>query len=330
MSTVSALIDQSFAYAAGRTGVLQQLLMTASDRDRLLGSSNLAEAEAILTELKLTNPIDQGLKKADEILPAIGLWIRTEVEQMSPASKWPTFSILWIQEDAPLIAYLLKKHHGLTSNIAQQPVASMSAYDPEALIDLIEHDNAGALPMQLVQCVETIKAMSDPDPIAIDAAVAQFAADLKIRLARASGSTIIKKYVSHAIDVQNIRTALRGGSDSLLEGGSIDPSKLKGERDQILKAIDASPLPYSLSDDLRKAGDNINAMEMAFSEVIASDIAHMWNIPMSIEPVFAFAALAKMQLQLIRVLVIGKRAGMSPQEIKHMLPPFLSASHYVL
>jgi len=56
----------------------------------------------------------------------------------------------------------------------------------------------------------------------------------------------------------------------------------------------------------------------------------MWNIPLSIEPVFAFAALAQSQLALLRALIIGKRANLDPQTIKKMLPPFLSASHYVL
>lgn len=329
MPELSTIVGQHFAYAAGRTGVLQQLLLTASDRDRLLGAADIKEAEAILTELKLTNPIDQGLKKADEILPAVAMWIRREVEQMAPDSKLPAFTILWIEEDAPLIAYLLKKHHGLTSAIATQPLGGMSAYDPEALKSLIEDGSAGTLPSQLVDFVTEMKTLKEPDPIEIDTKVAQFAADMKMRLARASGSTALKKFVSHHIDLSNIRTALRGGFDHLTSGGSIDPSKLKGDRNQILKAIDASPLPYSLSEELRKAGDDVNAVELALSKVIADDIAHMWNVPMSIEPVFAFTALAKMQLKLIRVLVIGKRAGMSPQEIKQMLPPFLSASHYV-
>jgi len=87
MSALQSVIGQHFAYASGRTGVLQQLLLTASDRDRLLGAANLPEAESILTELKLTNPIEQGLKKSDEILLAIGAWVREEVEIMAPESR---------------------------------------------------------------------------------------------------------------------------------------------------------------------------------------------------------------------------------------------------
>jgi hypothetical protein len=326
---MQSLIGQHFAYASGRTGVLQQLLLTASDRDRLLGAADLKEAEAILTELKLTNPIDQGLTKSDEILRAIGAWVREEVDTMSPAAKRPTFHILWLEEDAPILSYLLKKHHGLTSAVSSQPQSGMTAYGTETLKALVDDDVKGLLPSHLIEFVKKAKAMKGADPIAIDSVVAQYIATLQLSLARTSGSKAIERYVEHKIDLTNIRTALRKSCD-LIVGGSIDPATLTKDVPSLLGAIDRSSLPYKLSESIRKTLDDPNALEHALSKVIADDIAHMWNIPLSIEPVFAFAALAQSQMKLLRVLLIGKRANMSPQEIKLMLPPFLSASHYVL
>lgn len=329
MSTMQSLIGQHFAYASGRTGVLQQLLLTASDRDRLLGAASLKEAESILTELKLTNPIDQGLKKTEEILLAIGAWVRKEVETMAPESKKPAFHILWLEEDAPVLSYLLKSHHGLTSAVSSQPQSGMTAYGIDALTTLVNDEVSGSLPSHLTEFVKTAKTMKDVTPQAIDSAVAQYIATVQLSLARASGSKALKTYVEHKIDLSNIRTALRN-SDDLLTGGSISPTALTKGIPNILRAIDRSTLPYELSENIRKVVDDPNAVEHALSKVVAEDIAHMWNIPLSIEPVFAFAALAQSQMRLLRVLLIGKRANMSPQEIKLMLPPFLSASHYVL
>jgi hypothetical protein len=309
--------------------VLQQLLLTASDRDRLLGAADLKEAESILTELKLTSPIDQGLKKSDEILQAIGTWVRAEVETMAPESKRPAFHILWLEEDAPMLSYLLKKHHGLTSAVSTQPLSGMTTYSADALQQLVTEGIAGSLPSHLVEFIKEAKDIKDVTPQSIDSAVAQYVATLQLKLARASGSAALKSYVEHKIDLNNIRTALRKGND-LIVGGSIAPKDLTGDLRSILTAVDRSSLPYDLSDPIRKAVDDPNALEHALSKVMADDIAHMWNIPLSIEPVFAFAALAQSQMKLLRVLLIGKRANMSPQEIKLMLPPFLSASHYVL
>lgn len=336
MSQLSSTLGQHFAYASGRTGVLQQLLLTASDRDRLLGARDLSEAESILTEIKLTNPIDQGLKKTDEILFAVGSWVRSEVEMMSPESKRPVFHILWLQEDAPMLAYLLKKHHGLTSEISRQPHSAMNAYDARELTACVEEGISGSLPSHLTDFIRVAMRMKNPSPQAVDSAVAQYIADLQLTLARTSGSAAIKRYVRHKIDLTNIRTALRltsqepDGTEHLIVGGSIAPKDLKGDVPRILAAIDKSDLPYELSEAVRKSAEDTNALEHALSDVMASDIAHMWNIPLSIEPVFAFAALAQSQMKLLRVLLIGKRATMTPQEIKQMLPPFISASHYVL
>jgi len=334
----STIVQQDFAYASGRTGVLQQLLLTASDRDRLLGATSLKEAEAILTELKLTNPIDQGLEKSDEILRAIGAWVREEVDTMAPVNKRPTFHILWLEEDAPVLSYLLKKHHELTSEGSTLPQSGMTAYGIESLQALVEEDANGSLPMHLVTFVKEVKAMKDVSPISIDSAVSKYIATLQLSLARASGSKALRTYVEHKIDLTNIRTALRVKSNeslithhsSLLQGGTIDLQKKLGNPEAIAKAIDRSDLPNTIAEVIRNTNDDSAVLEHALSKVIANDIAHMWNIPLSIEPVFAFAALALSQMRLLRVLLIGKRANMSPQEIKHMLPPFLSASHYVL
>jgi len=335
MSQLSSTLGQHFAYASGRTGVLQQLLLTASDKDRLLGAANLEAAEQILTELKMTDPIDQGLRKADEILSALSEWIKEEVNLMSPEVKRPVFSILWIEEYAPLLSYLLKKHFGLTSPASREPQSSMSESDIEQLKELIDNNTEGSLPQPLVSFVRETKKQNMLTPEIIDNLAAQYVTNVHLALAKKSKSTAIMQYVVHRIDMANIRIALRLKEEDadlsvFIKGGTLDLKKLAGNLEGIVKAIEGSNLPYSLGQAIRKTADDPNAFERALSEVTASDIAHMWNIPLSIEPVFAFAALAQSQLTLLRALIIGKRAALEPQAIKQMLPPFISASHYVL
>ena len=250
MSALQSVIGQHFAYASGRTGVLQQLLLTASDRDRLLGAANLPEAESILTELKLTNPIEQGLKKSDEILLAIGAWVREEVEIMAPERKKPAFHILWLEEDSPMLSYLLKAHHGLTSAVSTKPTGAMTAYGADALEALVNEGEIGTLPSHLTEFVKTVKAMKEVTPKSIDSAVAQYIATVQLSLARASGSKALKTYVEHKIDLSNIRTALRN-ADDLIEGGSIPPAALTKGVPGIVSAINRSTLPYELAENVR-------------------------------------------------------------------------------
>ena len=333
MSTLEPLIGQRFAYASGRTGVLQQLLLSQPDIDRLLGAHDRKDTEKILTELKLTSMIDQGISTAEGMLKAVGAWMRAEVELMSPEAKRPVFNIVWLERDRAVLSYLLKKYHKLTSGISKEPETSITAYSPESLRTLVDEGKEVSLPSHLVQFVQQMRKEKELSPQRIDAHVAQFIADLQLKLARASGSKLIIKYVTNSIDVTNIRLALRNYSaderaESFIEGGEIPVKTLMGDKADVLKAVNRSSLPYELDESIIKAGEDPIALERACADVIAGDIADMWNVPLSIEPLFAFAAIALSNLFLIRSVLIGKGNELAPQEIKQMLPPFIPATHY--
>lgn len=337
MTQLPTYVDQAYAFAHGRIGVLQQLLLSRNDVDRLLGAHDLREAEKILTELKLTTQINQGISKEEDVLDAVALWVHGEVLRMSPEEKSAVFDILWMEEDAPLLGYLIKQKLGLTSAISQAPRGLLSKMDTDALQELLDEGKSNTLPEKLVLFVQSILAKESVSAADIDTAVSQFVAEQQVATARKSGSAGILQFTKHAIDVRNIRTTLRmleadkaDREKQLLAGGTIKPEKLLGDRKQIARAVEEAELGYGLADRIRNDEQDWNDIERALSDVLADDIAVLWNIPLSVEPLFAFAALTLSQLRLLRVLLIGKRSGLSPQEIKKILPPFIPASHYVL
>lgn len=337
MHALPAAIGQHFAFATGKLSVLKHLLLLTSDRDRLLGAHGLKEAEMILAELKIGSRSERGDGKADTTLASVERWIRTEVESMSVEEKRGVFGILWMKEDVPLISYLLKKHHGKTSEVSHEPQGNLTAWDSAHLHALIMHDTETGLDDGIVKLVRAVKALVNPSAKEIDCAVAQGIANMQLALAKRNGSAEIKRYVRHTIDLMNLRTALRLSNmptkevtPYLIKGGNLDTRTLAGTREHILKTIDRSSLPYTLSQSIDKAGDDWNAIEQSFENVLAEDISRMWNIPLSVEPLFAFAALTLSHLKLLRAIIIGKRANLTPQEIKKMLPPFIPSSLYVL
>jgi len=336
LSDLHALTGQHFAYAHGRMGVLKQLLLEQSDVDRLLGAHSLREVEKILTELKMTNVIDQGISEGRAILEAVGVWMRNEVEQMSPISRRPVFHILWLEGDAPLLAFLLKGHHGLRRDLGREPVSRFNAYDPDALRALVLEGTEGALPSHLVTFVQKMHSKEEPTAKEIDNAVAQYIARTQRALARTSGSNLIRQFLAHRIDLQNIRTALRlihDGTESLqpflMEGGTIPINEFAGSVDSVIKTIERSSIAIYLPSNLEEVLSDPIEFEQRAAYLIASDISKMWNVPLSIEPLFAFAAITVAQLQLIRTILITKANELSPQQIKRVLPPFLSASSFL-
>ena len=336
MFTRSAVIGQHFAFAHGRTGVLQQFLLTQSDVDRMLGAHDRHEMQQVLTELRFTHLTDQSLRNENDILAACQAWVRKEVTSMTPKKLQPVFDILWLDGDMPVLAYLLKQKKGLTSSISRLPEPPYAVYGAAALRVLIEHDDGKGLPEHLTMFVRRIHAETIEDPRNIDAAVAQYAADAKLKLAAMSGSGAIGRYVRHHIDIQNIRTVLRFPSEDrasslphLVYGGTIAPNTLLST-DRSIAAQARIAGFYELADTIDRPSEDTNDIEHALNTILAGDVAVLWNAILSVESLFAFAVTALAQIRLLRAIVIGKRNDLQPQDIKRMMPQFLSASHYVL
>lgn len=334
MNTLSAFVGQHFAFASGRTAILKQHLLSQSDVDRLLGSHSLTEFERTLGELKLMEGVKASAIEAMARLDAVERWMKQEVELMTPVAKRPIFGVLWLMGDAPRLAYLLKKFHKLASEVSNEPVTSLSMWDPDALRSTIEGTTASALlPKTLLAFIASMKKLTRPSPWTIDRRVAQFIAERRTALATAHGSADIVRYVRHSIDITNIRTALRltdviapDRADAFLSGGFIPRQRYIDRATRIHSVIAVSDLyaPFITT----KGNVAPVTIEKIGAEILADDIGRMWTVPLTVEPIFAFAAMVIAHVRLLRAIAIGKRNALSPQDIKQILPPFIPASRF--
>ncbi|MBM3227882.1 V-type ATPase subunit [Candidatus Peribacteria bacterium] len=332
MSLASTLpVGQDYAFAYGRMATLRQLILAESDVYRLVGCHDMNELERILTELRLTSVIDQSITQAGLVLEALEHWLKAEVEDMVDSTQEKVFHIVWMENDGAQMAYAIKQKRGLTSNVSRKPQSTVYVIHPEDLQRLIETDEAGTLPPTLVTCVRGLLKADSLSPKEIDRAVAQSYCEMRLQLAKASGSADILRLVRHSIDAQNIRTALRIPHDEAksielycFKGGTIDPRNLDS-LEGIRSSIAQSDLHYHLLPALDHLEDR-NVLESGLQKVFTEDIEDMWQKVLTVEAPFAFAATVFHQLRVLRAIVIGKRNGLSPQEIRQILPPFLGGS----
>lgn len=324
---------QEYAYAYGRLGVLRQRLPEQSDIDRLVSAPDMESMKNVLREMRFTAEVMTSVNDIHDVIPALERQLRRDVESMVPQERRELFEILWLKEDGALLAYLLKKHHTFTSSLSRMPRSSISAHDTDALVALVERDDQGQLPPHLVRFVHQVKALTNATPAIIDTMVAQYVAHRQVELAEQSRSEHIHQYVAHQIDLQNIRTAKRlEGAENprahFLEGGEINPRDFTGERGHLSAVVRGSSLPDSLADAIEKEDDTAVTLERGLARGIAHAVAEMGTMPLTIEPVFAYAVMALSQLRLLRTVLIAKTTGLSPEETLHMLPPFLSTTPY--
>lgn len=323
---------ERYAYGYGRIGVLQQQLLSPSDLDRLLGAHSEEELTRILGEIPFTahaTPLDD----LTQFTPSMERWLRAEVEHMAPAGKADVFHILWLREDAPVIAYYLKKHRGYTSAQSNDPADAVTSVDIDALRTLIFEGQPPhkALPDALVRLVTDIKTSHGMTPQEIDIRVARYVAQRQLAIAKKSGSRLVRRYTAHLIDLQNIRTARRLGPENMsrshfVEGGEIAIDMLTHDLDKLSLLIHRSTIPDTVALSIQDSEGSSVILERGLNRGLAHDIAEMRAVPLSIEPIFSFAIIALSHILLVRTILIGKAAKLSAEDIRTMLPPFFSTS----
>lgn len=323
------MTSTDFAYGYGRVGVLQQQLLNKSDVDRLVGAHGDKELRHILSDVAFTARVmpQDDLSRA---VPALEAWLKDEVRRMSPPESRELFDIIWLREDVPVLALLLKQYHGFApkSDVAD---TGATAYDHAALRTLVESGERGPLPEDLAHFVEELKHEQGIEAQGIDHKVAVFVAQKQMELAKQSGSKLIRQYVAHLIDLQNIRTSRRlhpgeDGANHFLPGGEIDPMRLTGDPRSLALLIHSSSLPNVLADSVMNEKNSALALERALNLALAHDIAAMRSIPLGIEAIFAFAVMALSQTLMLRTILIGKAAQLTGGEISQMLPPIFSTA----
>lgn len=323
------MTSTDFAYGYGRVGVLQQQLLNKSDVDRMVGAHGDKELRHVLSDVALTARV-MPQDNLSRVVPALEYWLKDEVRRMSPPESREVFDIIWMREDVPVIALLLKQYHGFAPKTEDTDLG-VTAYDHQALRKLVENGERGSLPEDLAHFVEEIKQERDIKAQDIDHKVAVFIARKQMELAEQSGSKLIKQYVAHQIDLQNIRTARRlnpgeDGEDHFLPGGEIDTMRLTGDPRSLALLIHSSSLPNVLADSVINEKNSALALERALNLALAHDIAAMRAIPLGIEAIFAFAVMALSQTLMLRTILIGKAAQLTGGEISQMLPPIFSTA----
>lgn len=330
MSASSSASRQTHAYGFGRIGVLQEYLLTQADVDRMISAKNAAELARILTELKISSQVEY-TSNPHRFINSIEKWLSREVCSMVNEKEREVFDILWMKDDAALLAYLLKKEFGYTSSISVEPHVGATAFNPDELRSLV-HTGQSSLPDDIRTFVRDVKEHRDLQPQDIDNLVAGFVAKRQTVLAK-NASPAISLYVAHHIDLQNIRTVRRlrpdeRPEDHLLPGGEISISRFSTDPQKLADLVRGSHLGSALADSIQTAEDSTIVLERGLAKAIAFDLARMRMNALTIDPIFAFAAIAQSQLKLLRTILVGSSAGLNSTEMKKLLPPFLSASPY--
>ena len=177
---------------------------------------------------------------------------------------------------------------------------------------------------------ETLAASHDPQlaDLALDRACYEEMA----QLAQETGSGFLQGYVRLAVDVANLRAAVRVArmgkgseflSQVLLPGGSVSQQTLAAARGEELDALfqngalaQAAELGAKAA---RPAGGSLTAFERECDNALTRYLGDARRVPFGVETVIAYLYAKEAELTAIRTILAGRRAGLDGAVIRERL-----------
>ena len=152
------------------------------------------------------------------------------------------------------------------------------------------------------------------------------------QLARETGSGFLQGYVRLAVDVANLRAAVRVArmgkgseflSQVLLPGGSVSQRTLAAARGEELSALfqngalaQAAELGTKAA---RPAGGSLTAFERECDNALTRYLGDARRVPFGGETVIAYLYAKEAELTAIRTILAGRRAGLDGAVIRERL-----------
>ena len=152
------------------------------------------------------------------------------------------------------------------------------------------------------------------------------------QLAQETGSAFLQGYVRLAVDVANLRAAVRVArigkgseflSQVLLPGGSVSQRTLVAARGEELNALFQSGALAQAAElgakAARPAGGSLTAFERECDNALTRYLGDARRVPFGVETVIAYLYAKEAELTAIRTILAGRRAGLDGAVIRERL-----------
>ncbi len=321
----------NYLAAIGSVRVFETKLFSEAEKEKMLGASSFGEAFGMLNDLDFAPFLNEAEKTEDfESVLQSGLHsAKQELQRLAPHSK--EMDVLWLQYDLHNAKVLLKSDF-LKENIedfdelllpygSQSPAKMKSLHRGET-----SEEKDTWIRMAFAKALQIYKSSQSPLEAEHVLDVAFFEA--ASRIAQKQKNRFVLDFVTSCIDRQNILIAFRfllrdksAESVPFLPGGTISQHALSDDMEHF-----GTHLPFVWKEavlagkqDFEKTG-NLAILENKLSEVIMDLLGVAKVVIDGPEPLIAFFWKKHHNSQILRTLLVGKRAGISEENIRHILP----------
>ncbi len=318
-------MDTRYIYAGTRAKTLENNLLTETQLERLLTAKSVPEAFKTLqdtflapylakhekTDLSLA--IEQSLAEAKKILTFI-----------SPDPN--LLDILWLKYDYHNLKTIIKgKIAGLSDEEIKANCFNTGKFETDKLLKAYDEKKLRFIDNDLEDAraeAEEYKEIADID-IILNNKYLEHAR----KISKSAKNGFVKQYVSIIIDLYNLKSALRTihfvdkpKAEPFISRCQFDKKDLEDEKNVLdnFKRFGGEKMWSTAIEDFKKTGD-FSLIEKASDEYVFSFMKIKSYDMFSPASLFSYFSAMKNNVQIIRIVITGKKAGLPESEIRFTL-----------
>lgn len=323
--------DTDYLSISTRIRAMEKTLLSTEQMEQILNADEEKKTEQLLQEYGYSELYAKDPATMDEVLNGMRESYLSDLKIGTPNLRF--LDIFRLKYDYHNVKVMLKAE-AMDANPSRMMMESgrISVKNLRSAIEKGELDN---LPGFLSDAIREAKeVLSDTgDPQYGDMSLDRWMFRDMQNEAEITESTFLKKYVKRQIDVANLRTLVRGlrmgkQADFLqnawFDGGSIDPQLLHdvaedgGSRLKELYANTELKTAAEAGAATLQEG-SFTAFEKACDDAVSMVLADAQMIPFGEAPLLAFVAAKEIEFANLRLLLLGRAAGLPSEVIRTFL-----------
>lgn len=314
--------DTDYLTISARIRGMENTLMNRDKMEQLLETHSDEEVSRILQEygypaFSLADP-----EELDEAFSNVRRNIWKDLEQSMPAPRY--LDVFRMKYDYHNVKAVLKAEamhtspDSMLSDLGRIPAEEVKRY-------VSSRGTEGELPPILAEASREARQVleSTRDPQLCDMVLDRARFQEELRVAEITGSRFLQGYVRDCIDAANLQTLVRCLrvrkskeflAQALIEGGDISTDVLlhvEGRDGRALAAIYQTPGFKAAAE-----ASSVKGFEKSCDDAVTSYLANSQLIPFGEAPVINYIAALETEFTNLRIILLGRKAGLTPMEIR--------------
>ncbi len=317
----------TYTYAGPRAKALQNKLLSENELEMLLSAKSFEEAYKNLHQTFFYNYIT---KQTPQNLPYILESVVEDAKKtlISIAPKPHLLDVLWLKYDFYNLGAIIKS---TMKSIPEEEIEKMcfksGKYPPQLLVKKYTEGKMIDTNVHLLHAAKEAKNYKEVSDIGRAMNINYFRAVKEI--AENNSDQFVKKYISLIIDLFNVRANLRAlsyGKENeppypiFISGGSFKREATENKEELLKKfsCIGGESACKECTDEYKETG-SLRMIEKRCDEHITQFIKESSYNAFSIAPLFSYFQGVKNNVQIVRIILVAKRTGMSEYDLRKIL-----------